>query len=325
MSGFNTHLTIAESAPRFHGRLSSQVSELTASSVRFAAQSERGEEWWWHLTYLVVDYLGPAFENEDAAYIGDLLASVPMRSVSREIVGTYPHGLRNCLQKLRSHPLPYGYYHLLIETLSDEARAKLLRHSRSITVDLLDVLCTIPEECLCAKVIGAVRTRGQAEALVYLIDAIRTFLPETELSRLWFSTREIAKYDDLEKWFHSWLTEAPFPTPPWQGNAILRPIRTATDLLRTAHEFQNCLKHYLGDCVGNTAAFYLWTAGDPVVVGLCRDPFLGWVVERMEGGRHARLVSDTTRADILEQFLNAGIRKKPPFENLDFAPFVEVI
>lgn len=306
---------------RDHARFHAAVEKLCSHSERFRFQQDRAESWWWHLVYMSAEHVG-SFDGDEASYWGDLLASATLKSIAGALFGDVPEGLRSSLRKLRSHPLPNEYYGKLVALLRDPACAKHLLHQKEISVDLIDVISGLPPQCLSTSILGAVKTAGQAYAMRYVLDCVFSFVPLEGRDRVWRSARSITKYGQIQKWFEMWLRVAPYPAPPWNGNELVRPIRSTGELLRIARQFENCLGHYVYQCVVGEIVFYRWAAGEPVVIALRREPFLGWVVVRMEGRKHSRHVACAVRKEIISQFSVQGFRMRPPYDSLDFEPFI---
>lgn len=300
---------LAEATVR-HGRMTPQVMLLAASSARFAGHVDAAEPWWDHLVYLAIEIHGIRSFDE-ALYLGDLLSAAPARDICAAILGKKPIGLLSILRKIRAYPLPLGYYRKLIEVLESDKRLKLLAHRPAVTPDLIDVVSMLPEEVLSPNLISAVGSSTQAESALYYFDALHKIFPPEDHRRIWQSFSKIKKFDEIGRWFGSWLEKSPAIEAPWPGNSLLRPIQSPRELVEVAKEFKNCLRAYVTPMVAGRYYFYRWLGGAPAVISLKKDAFFGWVVSNIEGPSGARQFSPSGKAEIIEQFRNAGFRYKP--------------
>lgn len=292
-----------------HGRMAQNILLLSASSKRFASHVEAVESWWHHLAYLAIDIHGIR-STEEALYLGDLLAAAAASDICIEILGTKPTGLVAVLRKIRAYPLLPGYYEKLIEALNSAKRLKILVHSPVITPDLINVVSTLPEEVLSMKIVSAVENESQVESALYYFDALLKIFPPEDHQRIQQSLSNVRRFSHFEAWFGRWLEKSPPIEAPWAGNALLQPIHSAQELVATAKEFHNCLRSYVRAMVAGCYYFYRWLGGSSAVISLRKDAFFGWVVTRIEGPNNTRL-PNSSEADILEQFRNAGIRHRP--------------
>lgn len=293
-----------------HGRMAPQVMLLVASSARFAGHVDTADTWWHHLVYLAIEIHGIRSVDE-ALYLGDLLASAPAKDICVEILGKTPTGLLSILRKIRAYPLPLGYYQKLIEAVESDKRLKLLAHSAAVTPDLLDVVSMLPGEVLSTNLIAAVRSSTQAESALYYFDALLKIFPSEDHQRIWQSFRRIEKYEQIGRWFGRWLEKSPAIEAPWLGNSLLRPIQSPRELVEVAKEFENCLRSYVKPMVTGGYYFYRWLGGAPAVISLKKDAFFGWVVSDIEGPSGERQFPPSGKAEIIEQFRNAGFRYRP--------------
>ncbi|MEG3806286.1 hypothetical protein DBT53_000740, partial [Aerococcus mictus] len=293
-----------------HGRFATDIGILSDASPRFAAHVEIAKPWWHHLVYLIVDLKGTG-SGEYAVHLADLLASASAKDICNEVLGARPVGLLTILGKIRAYPLPEGYYVKLMDTLALSGRLKLLLHQTNITPDLIDVLMTLPDEVVSAKLVSALKNLNEARCVAYYIDALLSIFPAGVYPRIWASVRKLSNFEDLEKWSTLWIERAPAPAMPWSGNALLRPIETPSDLVAAGREFQNCLRGYVPSMVAGQVSFYRWLGGAPAIAALRRDFFCGWVLAEVETVGNAEDFSASGQAEIIEQFANAGYRYRP--------------
>lgn len=81
--------------------------------------------------------------------------------------------------------------------------------------------------------------------------------------------------------------------------------------MEVAKEFENCLRSYVTPMVTGGYYFYRWLGGAAAVISLRKDAFFGWVVSNIEGPSGAQQFSPSGKAEIIEQFRNAGFRYRP--------------
>jgi hypothetical protein len=76
--------------------------------------------------------LSLAHLKEISPDISEFLVSGSVRTVTEQIMGRCPIGLKRALGKLPSRVMPPESYRCLVELLADPDTAKLLHHARSI-------------------------------------------------------------------------------------------------------------------------------------------------------------------------------------------------
>lgn len=296
-----------------HGRFGRHIAALAAASERFAAQLEVGEPWWHHLVYLTCDMLGETVVR-DPLYYGDFLAGAPAVDIAVEAIGYKPVGLVTALRKLRTYPLPSGYYGRLVELLEDSDRTRILLHRATITLDNIDVMHVLSDSLVCGRTLIVFESREQAEVFKYLIDTILKLFPVEQHDRILQSAHAIEKFTDVGDWYRRWLECAAFPAPPWSGNDLLLPLATPAMLKEAAGRFRNCLRQHIPPVIAGLVYFYEWRGGVPVVAAILKDPVVGWVLFDMQRAKNEPTMTAEIRSDIREQFENAGVRWRPPLD-----------
>jgi hypothetical protein len=101
-----------------------------------------------------------------------------------------------------------------------------------------------------------------------------------------------------------------FPEPPWDGDDLLKPVRSSEELARTAHRFRNCLGDSAERCMAGTSVYYVWEGEPPAVVELQNQHGLCWSVTAIAGFRNSSLsaaeeedIKSNVPLDLLNQSL----------------------
>ena len=100
------------------------------------------------------------------------------------------------------------------------------------------------------------------------------------------------------------LLEAAFPSPPWLGKDLLKPVTSKARLHRIGTELKNCLEtpQWLARSVlkvlNGTDYFYEWRGEQRALLQFVRLLDVGWYLEQIEG-LDGEGVSEATQTQIL--------------------------
>lgn len=102
---------------------------------------------------------------------------------------------------------------------------------------------------------------------------------------------------------------APLFEVPWDGNALLKPVRTVRVLNEVSAMFQNRVANRVDWFLDGQEACYLWNGTVKACITLRPDPIYGWTVREIVGVGRAEVPAEVETA-ILVQFATAGIRRR---------------
>lgn len=114
-----------------------------------------------------------------------------------------------------------------------------------------------------------------------------------------------------DAWLNERLRSAPLFEPPWEGDALLRPIRTTRTLKDASDVFGAALWRRLDWFLDGQEAAYLAQGGIRALVTLRTDPMFGWTVREITGPNGA-LLSPETEAQLLARLAEQGFRRRAP-------------
>lgn len=114
-----------------------------------------------------------------------------------------------------------------------------------------------------------------------------------------------------EAWLNERLRSAPLFEPPWDGDALLKPIRTTRTLKDASDIFGAALWRRLDWFLDGQEAAYLAQGGVKALVTLRTDPMFGWSVREIVGPG-GTVLSPETEALVLGRLVEAGFRRRAP-------------
>ncbi|MGV6820898.1 MAG: hypothetical protein ACWA5T_10440 [Parvularcula sp.] len=268
----------------------------------------------WHYFGLIVALMG------DKASCPDHFASVEREAWSRARLnvmrGVYDgkaRALLNMSQKFTGDLWRPPSYRRVARAIEEPAFLSALRGKKAIDRRFVRALSAVPPHLRVEAVTRRIRTRSDADRVVFLAEVvrrIRTDLSDQEVLRSLSQVKR--KGAALEAWVAGHYQHAPFPAAPWEGDGALTPITSYAALKRLALEFDNCVRSYHEEVLSGQSYFYRYAlAGKPVAtVELEFLPHVGWSVGDVEGPKNAS-IGRAAMGDIKKRFGRAGIVALP--------------
>jgi hypothetical protein len=218
--------------------------------------------------------------------------------------GSVPHGLLGALERVGSQWLssPEAYDRLwTIYTDPDRRAANALQYVGQITDRTLRVIEVLDPLLLHAEVLKRIDSRAQAVDLnraVSLLRAASSQVTDTALSEAFGRMQAPSAIPRL---LHRLLrTSDRFPPPPCQGDAELRPLQSARDLIEAARRFRNCLgspSMIAGAVTGEVAfAEYRGVAEKVICEFRPLSGGKGWLLSDVHGERNEPVRGETREA-----------------------------
>ena len=266
-----------------------------------------------------------ATKTRDAKECAHFLRSQSKKKILQHLYPAYPTGILGVLPKLQKKPLSKDEYRLLLRALSDKDMCKRLnhvRHIRKFDIHLLEILDNIPEEFQFSELINCIKKHSDYKYFLFLVRVIRHLNIEITQGEINAASKNMNKMSQLSGWFKKKLEQLPFPSPPWEGNDFVKPIRSRDQLKEVRSKFSNCVMDYTPKIVLGYSYFYVCESV-PAVIEMVKDVGLGWEIGKMEGGsndrkahnprRHYadRELSDAHTNQIIKVFSDAGFGLRP--------------
>ncbi len=190
-----------------------------------------------------------------------------------------PAGVLSVLGRLPSRAAPRAVYGQVLELLSDQPTAARLLQRRRLSVPYLQRLAVVPAAYRTAPLLyGRDSTMRRLFGLGATVQRMAGALPVALQGEAEQTFAGVSSWDAYDAWIDRWLREVTFPAPPWEGNAVLRPIRSAPELIAVAQRFGNCLANYRKSAFLGDKCFYVWSERVEVVIEIdlrLRTPLIG--------------------------------------------------
>ncbi|MEL7028262.1 MAG: hypothetical protein AAGL49_03420 [Pseudomonadota bacterium] len=266
-----------------------------------------------HFLGLCLALLGPkADDPAHLAWFARTWERERRTEVLAQIESDAPAGLIKLLPKLRGRMWRPATYRRLTALFGEDNARKALRRREGVSRRDVFVLSRLRPELRRAEVMQFITRRGDLEEVVFCIEIARRVRSDLSDRQLMASLKH-AKGCKIRPWVRKHYANAPFPPAPWGGTDDLRPIDSHGELERTAREFKNCIRDYVGDVLQGRSYFYRYGRGDEgvAVIELRRLPQLGWAVHEALGPENADL-DGGTRTAFETSFQGAGIVTAPP-------------
>lgn len=119
----------------------------------------------------------------------------------------------------------------------------------------------------------------------------------------------LGQRDDDRSWLREGFRNTPLFEVPWEGNAVLRPIRTTRTLKDASEVFGAGVWQRLDWYLDGQEASYLTQNGTQALVTLRADPLFGWTVREVVGAGGGQL-PEAVEAALLAQLALAGFRRR---------------
>jgi hypothetical protein len=240
-----------------------------------------------HLTALAFAHL-----SDDARPpLGGLLLAGRPAEVLDATLGRRPLGLARAFEHLPVKVIGAAGYRQLVNLLNDPAAARVIYHAQNLDESLIASLHDVPAPL--RRIVGdtseelVISLAGFPESLRLLVargaapsfDALVADLASTRRPR------------DLMARLAKLAGSLPLPDslPPSQV-AGARRIDSASEVVRLARKWKNCLAEFVDEVNGGQAAIYLWPdQKSPAACFLRRLGRVGWIFDDAKGPENAEL------------------------------------
>ncbi len=219
-----------------------------------------------------------------------------------------PNGALGILSKLPKKPMKEENYRRLVCALSDDKMRKRLYHAKRIRdfdLKFFDWMEHIPEKFQASGIIGSIKNHDDCECLKALIRVSRHLnieITEKEINNVTPSLKNIR---NVEEWFYNKIKKLPFPSPPWEGNDWIKPVKNRAELRMVGERFENCVGDRYRNALLGYSCFYVCER-TPAVIEVHKDVVFGWEVAEMKKARNQNL-SSAERTKIIKSFSDAGL------------------
>ncbi|MFN3856243.1 MAG: hypothetical protein ACK4RV_00720 [Caulobacter sp.] len=194
----------------------------------------------------------------------------------RRLVPDAPQGLLRALEHLGETAWDGDSYGLLLKALADPARAKALRHASLITRADIDRLLAIPDPLVRAGMVRLSLSDAQVALLSEAYNLILTRSGPDAAARAVEAWGRAASVKALFERVGSDLVRD-LPPHPFAGSAVLRPLRSKSDMRKAAARYRNCLaSHRIEFAASGEYAYFEWTTNPGAIIEVTRDAIYGW-------------------------------------------------
>jgi hypothetical protein len=219
------------------------------------------------------------------------------RNLIEAAYGICPAGLIRALAKCGPQARQRTFYRALVEALTrDDLGAKFIRHSNSLSDDVVLNVAALPTHLQSKPLFEALRTGAICfEDLAHFAWAVAAIERQSVEGSAAMILRATKPLDALKEAIQS----LPFPAPPWPGDDLLRPVGSRTQLNCIARLLDNCLAtpryvtEAVSDALRGRCFFYEWLGREPGLLRFHNVSPLGWILEDGRGVKNAGLSSGT--------------------------------
>lgn len=222
--------------------------------------------------------------------------------IIKGLFGVLPEGLLGALERLGPQWLcsreSYGRL-WTIYTDKDRRAAKALQYVGPISDRTLRVIDVLNAKLLHPEVLKRIDTRSQAvdfNRAINLLEAASSRVTDAALSEAFARMQSPTA---IPRMLHRLLRTCDrFPPHPCTGDAELRPLQTARDLIEAARQFRNCLSSKIGDAVVGRVAFaeFRGVSAKAICEFLPLSNGAGWFLSEVHVGRNERVPHDVRAA-----------------------------
>lgn len=162
---------------------------------------------------------------------------------------------------------------------------KLITHAPSLSQDLIDVVDVLPDALRARALLDCLSAQDElkrdvAERLAWRLARYRELYPDTAEAFVAALLAGDTDPDDL-------LDHLQFPSPPWSGDEMLKPLDTPHRLRDAAKRFRNCLSARMsGVYAGQT---YYYELEGRAIIELDHIAGLGWEVLEIRGRKNTEV------------------------------------
>lgn len=245
-----------------------------------------------HLWLLVWSLMTVRAEQVDNA--GDIglwkqrLTKSSLRSIAKLCGLDGANGLIRCLSKLgwRAMPSASAYVELAELMTTEGVAAKTLRHADKLDQRLVQLAPALEGAGLTARATEVIlkdkRIKvNEARRIIWRLEQLRALSPQLAGKLLGSLGPKRSPFDD-ETWARICLPEA-----PWAGTELLKPLKSADDVVTASRAFGNCLSHRVSYVWRGESYFY--QLKDIAIIEVERVPMLGWEMSCCLGPNNRQL------------------------------------
>lgn len=265
--------------------------------------------------FLCVIALGAAQKNSPRAGAAECARLLRTRSKKKNLRHFHPDapdGLLGIFPKLGGMPRARKHYARLLRVMRDDAARKRLCHIKRIdkkALAAIEALEKLPPEFRTDGIARCMQSGdGRHVAMAGVVVARHLNIKLTR-EQVQTETRGMWRAENLQQWFSEKFAALPFPPPPWEGNARIKPLRNLDEVKSAAREFKNCVARYRIKMALGYSCFYVCDH-PKVMVEAARDPVFGWKIGEMEAARDGKIRGNEEK-EILREFLEAGFVPAP--------------
>ena len=198
-------------------------------------------------------------------------------------------------------------YHQLLDWLADDKMYKCLSQKDSVHGEyawLFKMLKEGPEEFRTERILNLIESKDDYEDILVISALLNNFGISMSQKEINNAAKAITSIDDLPKCIKSKFKSIEFPSPHWEGNERIRPVRSRKELKIVAKEFKNCLNNYADDVVLGDKYFYVCES-PPAVIGVEHNKFVGWCVGKIRGVSNTA-IHPVKKQKIIKDFCDSG-------------------
>lgn len=309
--------TVMHGGSGAYGWLTPYISRMAAQNNSFATSVltlQRAEV---HFIALCLSVMGE--KRDDPDHFRAFAKGIGRRTQKRLLAEFAPDAdprLSRFPSKLGGRLWRRRSYRRLAELYAEPHARKTLSHLPRVTRWHLIALARLPATYRKAGILRKIKRRYDLSCVLFCIEVVRRI--RTDLNdRQIIASLEKADAGHLRDWVEAHYERLPFPQAPTGAlthgsGVVLRPVATASDLVRTAREFDNCVCNYLWEALTGRSYFYRFEKGNRriAVAELKPVPGVGWAVNNILGPKNAR-VPGAERHKLLELFHEAAILPAP--------------
>ena len=283
-----------------------------------------------------------ATKTRDAKECAHFLRSQSKKKILQHLYPAYPTGILGVLPKLQKKPLSKDEYRLLLRALSDKDMCKRLNHAKHIRkfdIYLLEILDTAPEEIEFSGFIKCIKKHSDYKYFLLISKVTRRLNIGVTQREINAASKNMDEISQLSNWFEKKIEQSPFPPPPWEGNDLIKPIRSLEQLKEVRNKFNNCLMRYIYKIVFGYSYLYVCESM-PAVIEMVKDVGLGWEIGSIKGPYqpsrkreydndlvpYHSVLSDAHKKQIIKILYDAGfclISKHVDTDRMDYADVVD--
>ncbi|MEO1137368.1 MAG: hypothetical protein AAFW68_12310 [Pseudomonadota bacterium] len=300
-----------------YGWLTPYLAQIAEHNAGFAERILRLCRTELHFVALCITFMGE--RRDDADHLAAFASGIDRRTrkaLFAEFAPEMDVRLVRFAGKLGGRPWRISSYQRLAVLFAEPHARKTLRHMPHITRWHLIALARLPAHYRKLGLIRKLKSRRELSCTLFAIHVVRRI--RTDLNdRQIIASLEKADTRYVRQWVEAHYERLPFPQAPTgaltdgQG-VVLRPVNTASDLIRTAREFDNCVDNYLWEAITARSYFYRFENNMRriAVAELKPVPGAGWAINDILGPKNTPL-SGVDRQKLLGLFYEQGILPAP--------------